>query len=322
MNHENSFVVRRFENRNGVISWRVASWLHGVRIRKNYRSKEEAAAEKATLELKAVQTTAGLRSVTTFLADEQLREAEAVFRRLTGSPRSLSFCVEYTLTNYREPAHQKPLDEAVTAYVAVKTAEHDQKLISPSMLTTIKRHMAALKKKFPGVFVSDLTAVQLTPYFQRGKSCLKTYNNRRGLVSTFLKFAEQQEWIATNPMKKVPHHRISRRRGSAKTLSAADAQMLMAHVEGFQGGRLVPFFALCLFGGIRPCLRTGEILRVKPEHVLLDTGVIRIEPEVSKIKELRTVAIQPNLAAWLRAYLRALRQNLDLAVKELRKALL
>jgi hypothetical protein len=105
-----------------------------------------------------------------------------------------------------------------------------------------------------------------------------------------------------NPMKKVPHHRIARRRGSAKTLSADQAQKLMTHAEAFQGGRLVPFFALCLFGGIRPCLRTGEILRVKPEHVLLDTGVIRIEPEVSKIKELRTVAIQPNLAAWLRAY--------------------
>lgn len=66
MNHENSFVVRRFENRNGVISWRVAGWLHGVRIRKNYKSKEEAAAEKAALELGAMQATAGLRSATTF----------------------------------------------------------------------------------------------------------------------------------------------------------------------------------------------------------------------------------------------------------------
>lgn len=170
------------------------------------------------------------------------------------------------------------------------------------MLTTIERHMAALIKRFPKALVADHTAAHLTAYFRRGKHCLKTYNNRRGLVSTFLKFAEQQEWLATNPMKKVPYHRIARRRGSAKTLSADEAQKLMTHVESFQNGRLVPFFALCLFGGIRPCLRTGEILRVKLEHVLLDTGVFRIEPEVSKIKELRTVAIQPNLAARLRAY--------------------
>jgi integrase len=194
------------------------------------------------------------------------------------------------------------LDEAVAAYLAVKAAEHEQMLISPSQLTTIKRHMAALKKHFPRIAVGELTAARLTQYFQRGKPCLKTYNNRRGLVSTFLRFAENQEWIATNPIKKVPYYRIARRRGSAKTLTAAQAQELMTYVEGFQGGQLVPFFALCLFAGIRPCVRTGEILRIKPEHVLLDTGVIRIEPEVSKVKELRSVAIQPNLAAWLRAY--------------------
>jgi integrase len=76
----------------------------------------------------------------------------------------------------------------------------------------------------------------------------------------------------------------------------------MEYVESFEGGRLVPFFALCLFAGIRPCLRTGEILRLRPEHVRLDTGVIRIEPEVSKVRELRSVTIQPNLAAWLAAY--------------------
>lgn len=297
-----TFAVSRFENRNGVISWRVDGRLHGVRIRKNFKTREEAAAEKSALELKAVQQTAGMRSVITFLSDAQLREAEDAFRRLNNHAKPLLFHVDFSLANYRAPAHQKPLAEAVTAYLAVKTAEQAQGLISQPMLTTIKRHMAALQKNFPGVEVSDLTAAKLTPYFQRGKPCLKTYNNRRGLVSTFLKFCEQQEWVLVNPTKKVPYYRIARRRGSAKTLSALQAQELMTYVEGFKGGRLVPFFALCLFAGIRPCLRTGEILRLKPEHVDLETGVIRIEPDVSKVKELRRVTIQPNLVAWLKAY--------------------
>jgi integrase len=297
-----SFAVNRFENRNGVFSFRVDGHLNGVRIRRNFKTQEEAAAEKAALELKALQIVSNLRSVTTSLTEDQVREAEVVFRRLADRGRPLSFYVDFTLANHRDPTHQKPLGEAVAAYLAVKAAEHEQSLISPSQLTTIKRHMAALKKHFPGVSVGELTAARLTQYFQRGKPCLKTYNNRRGLVSTFLKFTENQEWIATNPIKKVPYYRIARRRGSAKTLTAAQAQELMTYVEGFQGGQLVPFFALCLFAGIRPCVRTGEILRIRPEHVLLDTGVIRIEPEVSKVKELRSVAIQPNLAAWLRTY--------------------
>lgn len=76
----------------------------------------------------------------------------------------------------------------------------------------------------------------------------------------------------------------------------------MAYVEGFQGGRMAPFFALCLFAGIRPCHRTGEMLRIRPGQVRLDTNVIHIEPEVSKVRMKRNVTIQPNLATWLRAY--------------------
>ena len=70
MNHENIFTFGRFKNRNGVVSWRASGWLHGVRIRKNFKTREEAAAKKATLELKGLQVTAGMRPAMTFLADE------------------------------------------------------------------------------------------------------------------------------------------------------------------------------------------------------------------------------------------------------------
>ena len=76
----------------------------------------------------------------------------------------------------------------------------------------------------------------------------------------------------------------------------------MEYLEGFQGGRWVPYYALCLFAGIRPGVPDGEISKLRPEAVNLDTGVISIAAEVSKIREPRRVTIQPNLAAWLRAY--------------------
>ena len=76
----------------------------------------------------------------------------------------------------------------------------------------------------------------------------------------------------------------------------------MAYVETQHDGGLVPFFALCLFAGIRPCVRTGEISRLRPEHVLLADAVVAIDGEVSKVREPRRIVIQLNLAAWLRAY--------------------
>jgi integrase len=300
--NQTKFAVSRFENRNGVISWRVTGWLHGVRIRKNLKSREEAAAEKAALELNALQATAGMRTAMTFLADEQLRQAEDAFRRIEGRACSLLFYLDYALTNYRAPEREQSLDAAIAEYVAAKQREHERGIISAVQVGSIKKELTLLRGHFPGSTIAPLTAEKLTAFCERGQPSLKTYNNRRGILSTFFKFAFQKDWILRNPVEKIPYYRIAHRRGSARTLSAPQAQELMAFVENHEGGQLVPFFALCLFAGIRPCVRNGEITKLKPEDINLDTGVIHVEPEVSKVRMKRNVTIQPNLAAWLCAY--------------------
>src|SRR5215469_9989362 len=73
----------------------------------------------------------------------------------------------------------------------------------------------------------------------------------------------------------------------------------MAHVESVHDGAFVPFFALCLFAGIRP---DGEISKLPAADVRLENNAINIEPWVSKVNMRRLVTIQPNLAAWLGAY--------------------
>ena len=136
------FAVSRFKNRNGVFSFRVDGQLNGVRIRRNFKSQEEAAAEKSVLELKALQLASSLSAVTTCLAEDQVREAEAVFRRLAGGSRTLSFCVDYALTNHRTPENQKALDD---------------KLIDPAYLDSpiIYPDEAASKNLFNVVDVGD-----------------------------------------------------------------------------------------------------------------------------------------------------------------------
>jgi hypothetical protein len=123
MSANTSFELARFTNRNGTSSCRVSGWLHGVPIRKNFKSREEAAVQKSVLEIRAAQEAAGLRQTTTFLTDTQLREAEGAFRRLSGRPRPLLSYLDYALANYREPRELKPLDRAVEEYVATKQKE-------------------------------------------------------------------------------------------------------------------------------------------------------------------------------------------------------
>lgn len=305
MNQTASFVITPFTNPSREIVFRVTGWLDGQRVRKNFRTRAEAEAERQVLEVQRAQGETGIRTTITRLTDEQIGEAETLFVRAAGLPHSLTFYLDYALSNYREPQTSKKLLRAVAEYLATKKHERQQDQISESHLVFMRRDLKRFLRHFPRVTVAELTAERLIEYFNFGKikkPSLKTYNNRRGIVSNFLKFAFQRGWIKENPIAKVPHHRIRRKRGNVATLSAEKATALMHYVEKLEGGRYVPFFALCLFGGIRPCLRTGEILRLKPEDVNLETGFIFVSADVSKVREPRKVTIQPNLAAWLKAY--------------------
>lgn len=243
MNHT-AFVVTRFINRNGSLSWRVSGNLHGVRVRKNFRSRVEAGAEKAALELKALQNASGLRASATFLTDDQLREAEASYRKFTDKPRSLSVYLDYALAHYREPDREVPLAVAVDEYVAAKQMDVERTLLSIRQFRSIRSELDLLRSHFPKASVAQLSPQQLVAYLERGRAALKIYNNRRGILSTLFNFAVQKDWLARNPIEKTPYHRISHRRGSAETLTAKDAAKLMVYVEEFKGG-MVDVSAAC-----------------------------------------------------------------------------
>ena len=299
---ESTFVVSEFTNPSGEIVYRLYGRIEGQRIRKNFSTWAEAEAERQARELARLQASTGMRVAATRLTDDQLQQAEGAFTLIKDMPQPLLFYVDWAVKNYRAPEHEKPVADAVREYLAKKKDDHDRTLLSPRQLKSITYELGVLQRHFKTGPVSQFTKQSLGIYLNRGKPGLKTYNNRRGLISTFFKFCLQNDWVVTNVVEKTPHHRINHRRGSAVTITAERAAELMHFLETFADGKLVVSFALSLFAGIRPDVRFGEIVKLQPESVRLDTGVIRIEPEVSKVRMPRNVTIQPNLAAWLRAY--------------------
>ncbi|MEO6994250.1 MAG: site-specific integrase [Lacunisphaera sp.] len=302
LNAKTAVVISKFTNPSGEIVFRVSGWLDGKRVRKNFPTRTEAEAERQILEIQQIQTETGVRTAATRLDDDQLHEAETAFRLIAGQFDSLTFFVKFALANYRKPENQKLLADAATEYIAAKEHEFEQNHISVPQMARIRWDLKRLHAYFPGQTVAELTVATLVAFLEVGRPGLKTYNNRRGILSTFFKFCFHRGWIAENPILKVPHHRIRRRRGMAKTFTAAQATDLMKYFETFEGGRWVPYFALCLFAGIRPGVPDGEITKLKPEDVCLDTGLIHVSADVSKVREPRKITIQPNLAAWLKAY--------------------
>jgi hypothetical protein len=57
--------------------------------RRNFKTQEAAVIEKAAFELKSLRIGSYLHAVTTYLAEEQVPEAEPAFGRLAGNGRAL-----------------------------------------------------------------------------------------------------------------------------------------------------------------------------------------------------------------------------------------
>lgn len=308
------FTVAKMMHSTGTEYWRVSGTINGKRYRKNFQDKDAAIDAKQRLELQQKAEQNHERVVVTSLSREQCEEAKIAFRLLEGRKKPLSYYVQFALERYREAEFEVTVESAVDEYLKHKRIEQSRNMITYIQLRRINAHLGDFKKNHGKKLIGEIDYKLVQEDLERGKAkdgesyvSPKTFNNKRGFLSTFFRFCIQQDWIIFNPIDKIPTYKIKANRGSADTITAQQAVEMMEFLETYEAPRrkkgfLVPYFALCLFAGIRPDSRIGEISRIKNKDIRLDTGVILIEPEVSKVDEKRAIKIQPNLQLWLEKY--------------------
>ncbi len=295
-------------------TFQVCGWLRGRRVRKQFKSAIEAEGAKEAFEIQAANAAAAsehqIKPVNTVLNSAQVREAEAAFHRL--GHHNMSFAVDWFLKNYRPPLVAKRLSEAVVEFRSDRAPR-----VSFYVARDYKRELGTLTDRFPDVQVHDLSTEHVHAYLTGRSFGPKAWNNTRGLLHAFFEWCRStpRKWCEVNPVSPVPKFKVAR--GIPRVLSARESQELMAYLEDYPSegcskakrGYLVPYFALCLFAGIRPTVPRGETWKLGklPENEIgraidLQNGVIRIAPEISKTRDLRQITIQPNLRAWLERY--------------------
>ena len=296
--------ITGFINPSGSKAWHLSGTLNGKQVRKNFKSRNDAVAERQQLSIRYLNEQSEGQTVWTTLTHGQNKEAIAAINLLkqAKSNKSLTFAVNYFLGHYKEVAETKTIEEAVREYCDRKSKEMER---------AIAYEMKKLKRKFAGRIVNEIQPEELNTYLEalHGRSkamlSLKTWNNRRGHLSTFFKYCMSKKYVEENPILEVPQYKIRQRRGSAEILSANEAADLMEWLEPYRGkqnkdgtwwgepGCKVPYFALALFAGIRPDWEHGEMSKLKPKHIHRDTGVILIEPDVSKVNDKRSIKCSP-----------------------------
>jgi hypothetical protein len=311
---EGRFTLKRIEVRNGPFTYatyRVEGKLNGIRIRKNFKSRHEAAGEKQRLEIEAANTDGAIAAQNTSLTAEQLREAEAAFHRLGG--RSLSLAVSHFLSTYHEPATKQTIAEIIPNFLTEKKLK-----VKPPTYSNFHATMKAFQLAHGAKKPHEVTSFHVDEYlrslsfnkrlpggkFQRVPVGPKRWNNVRSDLSVFFNWCAKapRKWIAASPVGEVEKHKIAHR--TPEILSVQRCADLMAHVTEFEEGRFLLYFSLALFAGVRPSARGGEIVKVIAQNderklIRSDLGVIHIPPDIAKTGRVRQITIQPNLKAWI-----------------------
>jgi integrase len=305
------FKIRTVKVRTGEYSYpshQVYGYLNGQRVRKNFKSRDQALGELNRLQVQAANRDGSINSVNTRLTTAQLAEAEAAFARLGDRP--LTGAIDWYLTHYKPPTEAMALEMARDCFLADRTPH-----VGAHTLRDYKNTLKGFLAAFPSRNVHEIETTDVQGYLERQRVGKKRFNNLRGDLNAFFVYCASplRKWTRENPVLPIGKFKVAR--GVPEIITAQKAAEVMAFVETYNGGPqtdqepgcIAPYLALCLFAGLRPSLEGGEVKRLAAdpkvaERINLELGVIKITPEISKVRSVRDVTIQPNLSAWLKKF--------------------
>jgi integrase len=122
-----------------------------------------------------------------------------------------------------------------------------------------------------------------------------TRDGYRRCYRAMFEYGVQENLIPVNPCARIPRVRSDEVLPEPFTVDAVQA--IMANAEEY-APVMVPPLAVQFFAGLRP----GEAKGMTWQHIDLAEGLIRVTPEVSKVRRSRLVEMSPTVKAWLAAY--------------------
>jgi integrase len=242
----------------------------------------------------------------TRLTDTQVHLAELGFARLSDDADLLRAIDHWIKHGKHQAVSESPrLDEAVKKFkqwLDGTNRNGDGGNGSDGLCTLRERSRSNLRvrTKVFGNSVGNMLVSEISPevvenFLWKLKVSNVTRDNYRRSLSRFFSWCIQRprRWTATNPCKEI---RIEQEEKDPPTVLTVDqCSNLLRAAEQFKHGRLVPYVAVCLFGGLRPF----EAMRLGWRAVNLSDGEIRLEANQTKNRRPRVVAVCGTLNAWL-----------------------
>src|SRR5262249_25577077 len=142
------------------------------------------------------------------------------------------------------------------------------------------------------VLLTSITKQTIDDFLSNRNVSKQTKTNDRLALSRFFVWCIGRKWMTSNPARKET--KSPRPARNPEVLSVAECQRLLRNAEKFKAGRLVPFLAVALFGGLRPTMEARRLTWDKVNFVDNEITVVSTNPR----KRGRTMKIIPTLRSW------------------------
>ena len=317
------FKILPFTNpRTGTPSWRVTGTRrNGDRIRENFAAAVEAQYRHTELEAEfhAANGVAALRA--TRLTDEQVGIAEAAFKRLEQDTDLLTAVDHWLRTGKPATITESPrLDEARQAFVDWLELTTE---LRPATKENLRQRIRHFVNRVNNLRVTDVLPTHIEQYLAQLPVTANSKDAYCRALSSFFSWCMKgkRHWCVNNPCYAVEIEGLtSDDDREPVVLAVKECGALLRAAETFEKGRLAPYVALCLFGGLRPF----ETARLTWDQVNLTDGEIRLKGTQAKTGKGRIVVICKTLKTWLNRYHKAgeiYRSTYDADLKKLRASI-
>lgn len=297
------FRVVEFRNPSGDPSYRVSGWTRQQRrIRENYPTKEAAFTRRVELENEFLRGHTPEAARVTTLDSTRLRCAELAFVHIGDEtdPMEIVRAARYWIDHGRAvsgPSESPRLDDAVAAFARWLTTESD---LRHKTQVGLRSQVGMLPRLVGNPKLGEITPDLLDAFFAKLKVTPVTKDCVRRALSRFFSWCMERprRWLVINPASSVKVLKKTNGKAPPSILTLAQCEIILRSAEGESQGRLVPWFSLGLFGGLRPT----EARRLAWVQINLHDEEIRLEGEQTKTGDPRVLEIGDTLKAWLTAY--------------------
>ena len=257
--------------------------LNGSRKTHTYKTEKEAIKKAEAIR----REQAKIGKVALRLSDAQKQEAARAYEILNGAG-SLIDAVEFFVAHACPDGGHITVKQLLELFVEAKTQAGRRE----ATLHNIRVRVGRFAHDFGDTPVHRITTHDLEKWMRKHRLSGTNQNNYRRVLVGFFDFARRRKYIRSNPAAELEKPTLDDKLPEIFTVEETERVLRAAEKHRPD---MIPYFALCIFAGLRP----AEAQEYDLADVDFESCLIPVRPTVAKKRRQRYIEMSNNLGHWL-----------------------